>query len=119
MRIIQDESPPGCFSTYSPYPWSLSSFRVHYATVLWVNAVTGVMHRCDLRHPMGQELPFFREDLPVQPVDATPPDINIFLKGGVHDAKTMEAVFGPAGRYGESLESRRVVKCDWTSTGQG
>jgi hypothetical protein len=40
-----------------------------------------------------------REVLPVQPVDATPPDINLFSKGGVHDAETMEAVFGPAGRY--------------------
>ena len=46
-------------------------------------------------------------------------DINIFLKGGVHDAETMEAVFGPAGRYVEPLESRRVVKCDWSSTRQG
>ena len=44
--------------------------------------------------------------MPVQLVDATPPDINIFLKGGVHDAETMEAVFGPAGRYGESLEKQ-------------
>src|SRR5580693_6643213 len=26
----------------------------------------------------------FREPLPAQPVDATPPDINLFLKGGVH-----------------------------------
>ena len=43
--------------------------------------------------------------MPVQPVDATPPDINLFPKGGVHDAETMEAVFGPAGRYVEPLEA--------------
>jgi hypothetical protein len=30
------------------------------------------------------------EVLPAQPVDATPPGINLFSKGGVHD-ETMEA----------------------------
>src|SRR5690242_21521888 len=29
-----------------------------------------------------------------QPVDATPPDIDLLLKGGVRDAETMEVVFG-------------------------
>jgi hypothetical protein len=37
-----------------------------------------------------------REVMPPQSVDATPPGINLFLKGGVRDAKTMEAVFCPA-----------------------
>ena len=48
MRIVQDESPPGGgFSTYGPYPWSLSIFRMHVCDSFQVNAVTGVMHRCD------------------------------------------------------------------------
>ena len=57
--------------------------------------------------------------MPTQPVDATPLGINLFLKGGVHDAETMEAVFGPAGRYVEPLEGGTVVKYDWSSTRQG
>jgi hypothetical protein len=59
-----------------------------------------------------------REIVPAQPVYATPPDINLFPKGGVHDAKTMEAVFGPASRYVESLEGWAVVTCDWSRAGQ-
>jgi hypothetical protein len=51
-----------------------------------------------------------REVVPAQPVDATPSDINLFSKGGVHDAsETMETVFGPAGRYVEPLEGWTVV----------
>src|SRR5215471_721676 len=57
--------------------------------------------------------------VPAQPVVATPPVINLFPKGGVRDAKTMEVVFGPAGRYVEPLEGWTVVTCDWSSTGQG
>jgi hypothetical protein len=38
------------------------------------------------------------ETVPVQLVDATPPDINLFSKGGVHDAgETMEALCHAAG----------------------
>jgi hypothetical protein len=33
----------------------------------------------------------------VQPVDATPPDINLSSKVVFYEAETMEAVFGPAG----------------------
>src|SRR5690349_8977794 len=44
-----------------------------------------------------------------QPVDATPPDIDLLLKGGVRDAETMEVVFGLAGRYVEPLEGWTVV----------
>jgi hypothetical protein len=40
-------------------------------------------------------------------------------KGGVHDAETMEAVLGPAGRYVEPLEGGRVVACDWPGAAQG
>ena len=59
------------------------------------------------------------ETVPAQPVDATPLGINPFLKGGVRDAETMEAVVGPTGRYVEPLEGWTVVKCDWSSTRQG
>jgi len=58
--------------------------------------------------------------MPAQPVDATPPGINLSSKGGVHDVReTMEAVFGSAGRYVEPLESWAVLTCDWSSAGQG
>src|SRR5690348_11781385 len=60
----------------------------------------------------------FRKPVPAQPVDATPPGINLFLKGGVRDAETMEAVFGPTGRYVEPLEGWTVVKCDWSGARQ-
>jgi hypothetical protein len=52
------------------------------------------------------------ETVPAQPVDATPPGINLFLKGGVRNAEAMEAVFGPAGRSVEPLESGTVLACD-------
>ena len=43
-----------------------------------------------------------------------------FLKGGVHEPReTMEAIFGPEGRYVEPLESGAVVALDWSSVGQG
>src|SRR5579862_9362279 len=57
--------------------------------------------------------------MPAQPVDATPPDIKLFPRGGVHDAKTMEAVFGPTGRYVGPLEGWAIVTCDWSSARQG
>ena len=57
----------------------------------------------------------FRERLPVQPVDATPPGINLFLKSGVRNAETMEAVFGPAGQLVEPLVPVQLV--DATSPG--
>jgi hypothetical protein len=47
--------------------------------------------------------------VPAQPVDATPPDINLFPKGGVNHAETMEAVLRPTGRCVEPLESWTVV----------
>src|SRR5262245_668524 len=47
------------------------------------------------------------------------PDINLFPRDGVHDAETMEAVFGPAGRDVEPLESWTVVTCDWSLARQG
>jgi integrase len=41
--------------------------------------------------------------VPAQPVDATPPGVNLSPKGGVHETReTMEAVFDPAGRYVET-----------------
>ena len=60
-----------------------------------------------------------REVVPAQPVDATPSDINLFSKGGVHDAETMEAFGRPAGRYVEPLESGRVITCDWSGAREG
>jgi len=58
--------------------------------------------------------------LPAQPVDATPPGINLSSKGGVHETReTMEAVCRPAGRYVEPLESWAAITCDWSSAGQG
>ena len=60
-----------------------------------------------------------REGVPAQPVEATSPGINLFLKGGVRDAETMEAFCHPAGRYVGPLEGWTVVKCDWSSTRQG
>jgi hypothetical protein len=46
-------------------------------------------------------------------------DINLFYKGGVHDAEAMEAFRGPAGRFVEPLESGTVITCDWTGTREG
>ena len=44
----------------------------------------------------------------------------LFLKGGVYGAsETMEAFFGPEGRYVEALEGWTVLACDWPRTGQG
>jgi len=60
-----------------------------------------------------------REVVRAQLVDATPPDINLFPKGGVSNAETMEAVFDTAGRDVESLESGTVAPCDWSLAGQG
>jgi hypothetical protein len=57
--------------------------------------------------------------VPVQPVDATPSDINLFSKGGVYEAETMEAIFDPASRDVEPLEGWAVFKCDWPSAWQG
>ena len=37
-----------------------------------------------LPHNLGP-IPSYREDVPAQPVDATPSDINLFSKGGVYD----------------------------------
>jgi hypothetical protein len=68
---------------------------------------------------VGETRPNSRQTVPAQPVDATPPGINLFLKGGVGDAKTMEAIFGPTGRYVEPLEGWPFVKCDWSGTRQG
>jgi hypothetical protein len=52
----------------------------------------------------------FRKHLPVQPVDATPPGVNLSSKGGVYETReTMEAVCGPAGRYVEALEGGTII----------
>jgi hypothetical protein len=52
----------------------------------------------------------FREDVPAQPVDATPSAINLFSKGGVHDAReTGEAFHKPTDRHVEPLEGGAVV----------
>jgi hypothetical protein len=52
----------------------------------------------------------FRYRLPAQPVDATPSDINLFSKGGVHDATdTGKAFREPAERHVEALEGGTVV----------
>ena len=54
----------------------------------------------------------FQHALPAQLVDATPLGINLFSKGGVHDAnQTMEAFRRPTVGYAEPLES-------WTVDGQ-
>jgi hypothetical protein len=51
-----------------------------------------------------------RETVPAQPVDATPSDINLFSKGGVHDATdTGKAFREPAERHVEALEGGTVV----------
>jgi hypothetical protein len=54
------------------------------------------------------------EVVPAQPVDATPPDINLLPKLRCSHAETMEVIFGPASRNVEPLEIRRVVTCDWS-----
>jgi hypothetical protein len=48
--------------------------------------------------------------VPAQPVDATPSDINLFIKGGVYDPRETVWAFGGAeeGRVAP-LEGRRVV----------
>jgi hypothetical protein len=52
----------------------------------------------------------FRKAVPAQPVDATPPGVNLSPRGGVHETReTMEAFWRPAGRYVEPLEGGRVV----------
>jgi len=38
-----------------------------------------------------------RKQVPAQPVDATPPDINLFPERWCFYAETMEALFGSAG----------------------
>ena len=71
-------------------------------------------HPKEVGEPEGQVL----RNGAAHPVDATPSGVNLFLKGGVSYAETMETVFGPAGRYVEPLEGWTVVKCDWSSTQQ-
>ena len=51
-----------------------------------------------------------REVLPAQPVDATPSAINLFTKGGVHDAsETGKAYRDAEERHVGPLEGRTVV----------
>src|SRR5882762_1244627 len=55
-------------------------------------------------------IPSYRESLPAQPVDATPSAINLFSKGGVHDAsETGKAFREPADRHVELLEGGTVI----------
>jgi hypothetical protein len=52
----------------------------------------------------------FREELPAQPVDATPSDINFFSKGGVYGAtETGKAFRDAAERHVEALEGGTVL----------
>jgi hypothetical protein len=52
-----------------------------------------------------------REVVPAQPVDATPPDINLPSKGGVHETcETMETFRGAEGRYVVPLEGWAILK---------
>jgi hypothetical protein len=50
MRIVKDECPPGWFLYLTPV--SVEPIHLPHAPCgsSPVNAVTGVMHRCDLRH---------------------------------------------------------------------
>jgi hypothetical protein len=51
-----------------------------------------------------------QEHVPAQPVDATPSDTNLHLKGGVYDAsETMEAFCDTEDRAVGSLEGGTVV----------
>jgi hypothetical protein len=50
----------------------------------------------------------FREQVPAQPVDATPSDIDFSSKGGVHDrTEARKAFCGAESRFMESLTSFR------------
>jgi len=58
--------------------------------------------------------------VPAQPVDATPSDTNLHLKGGVYDPSEAREAFRDAeNRAVESLEGRTVVAWDWAGPGQG
>src|SRR5450759_5026788 len=58
--------------------------------------------------------------MPAQPVDATPSDTNLLLKGGVYDAsETREAFCGAEGRAVGPLEIGTVVERDWAGPRQG
>jgi hypothetical protein len=55
-------------------------------------------------------IPTFREEVPAQPVNATPSDINLFSKGGVYDSReTGEAFRDAEDRPVEPLEGGTVV----------
>jgi hypothetical protein len=58
--------------------------------------------------------------VPAQPVDATPSDTNLLLKGGVYGAsEARETLCGTEGRAMEPLESGTVVERDWAGSRQG
>jgi hypothetical protein len=57
--------------------------------------------------------------VPVQLVDATPSELKALIKGGVYDPKETDKALGSAtSRVVESLESRRIVACDWSRARQ-